>query len=186
MAGAAGTMEPESFLAWRRVHGAHHELVRGRLVPLERRSDRHVRIRRNIVALSADGVTADLDAAIVCRSDTVRVTDARVPRRDSGRDQPDVLVQVLAPDARAADLLDCWMDYDGLPGVAAFVLLCRDQPQAFVLERMGAHLALRGPYNTLDAVIDLADVGVRLALADVYEGVDFPEPAAPALAPPLI
>lgn len=153
-------------------------------MPRERRSDRHAQIRRNIVALSTNSVTAELDAAVVCRCDTVRVTDARFPSRDSGPDQLGVLVQVLPQEARATDLLECWADYDRLPGVAAFVLVCRDRPRAFVLEREGAHLALNGPYDSLDAVIELTDVGVRLALADVYEGVDFPAPAAQALTPP--
>jgi Uma2 family endonuclease len=86
---------------------------------------------------------------------------------------PLVIVEVLSRSTQAKDKFDKLEEYQGLPSLEQYVLVWQDQPQAVVHTRLGEDLWQQQTLKGLDKEIDLPGLGLRLPLAQVYEGVTF-------------
>lgn len=74
-----------------------------------------------------------------------------------------------------------FIDYDSVPSISTYLIFWQDAAKAVVFRRgKGGRLVQTDQHEGPDAAIALDDVGVRPALADVYEGVEFPAPATAA------
>lgn len=105
------------------------------------------------------------DAMVVCQSN---------PESDHFQNQPVVIVEVLSDSTRRTDLGEKRDAYLTIPSLkvllfvetdSASVTLHRRAPEGgFSIER----------HNGLDAVVPLPEIDASLALADLYERVEFP------------
>jgi hypothetical protein len=87
-----------------------------------------------------------------------------------------VLVEVLFPRTRRTDEGEKKDAYLTIPALSAYVLVEQATATAVVFRRT-EHGFVSELYQGLEAVIPLGEIDVELALAEVYDGVDFtPEP----------
>lgn len=94
------------------------------------------------------------------------------PADDTFQDQPTVIAEVISDATRRIDEGEKRDAYLTIPTLSAYLLIESDSPRVVVYERSErgfiAHL-----YEGLDAIIPLPAIGTHLALADLYERVDF-------------
>jgi Uma2 family endonuclease len=177
------TMTGEEYLAWEARQERKHELVNG------------------VVRLMAGGTVAHntiaLNCAVALRIGlkggpcNVFVSDLKVRTRDHGyrypdvtvdcgapnskdlfADKPTVIVEVLSPSTEWFDETDKLDEYRSIASVNHVVLLSQQRPFARVWTRDG-ELWRTQDADGMDAEIALSTLGLRLAMNDVYEGVEF-------------
>jgi Uma2 family endonuclease len=94
------------------------------------------------------------------------------PANDTFQDQPVVIAEVISDATRRIDEGEKRDAYLTIPTLSAYLLIESDSPRVVVYERSErgfvAHL-----YEGLDAVIPLPAIGAQLALADLFDRVDF-------------
>jgi len=107
------------------------------------------------------------DASVVCRQN---------PGTDSFQDEPTVIFEVLSRSTRRIDEGEKKDAYLSIPSLALYILVEQDSP-AVVAYRRTARGFEREVYEGLDAVIPMSEVEADLALAEIYEHMEFtPEP----------
>jgi Uma2 family endonuclease len=103
------------------------------------------------------------DGSIVCRPN---------PPTDSFQDDPAVLIEVLSRATRRLDEGEKHDAYLTIPSLAVYVVIEQDSPAVVAFRRTDAGF-VREVYEGLAAVVPLAEVGIELPLAEVYEAVEF-------------
>jgi Uma2 family endonuclease len=107
------------------------------------------------------------DASVICRPN---------PQTDSFQDDPAVIVEVLSRRTRRIDEGEKRDAYLTIPSLSVYVLIEQDTAAVVALRRTEGGF-VREVYQGLDAVLPLAEIGVDLPLAEIYETVEFtPEP----------
>jgi Uma2 family endonuclease len=107
------------------------------------------------------------DASVVCRPN---------PQTDSFQDDPAVLFEVLSRRTRRIDEGEKKDAYLTIPSLSVYVMV-ETETAAVVALRRTAGGFVREVYEGLDAVLPLAEIGIDLPLAELYETVEFtPEP----------
>jgi len=107
------------------------------------------------------------DVSMICRSN---------PPDELFQDEPVAIVEVLSKTTRRTDLSEKKDAYLTIPSLQVYVLIEQESPLAVAFRRTGSGF-VREVYDGLDAVIALPEIDAELALAEVYEGVEFvPEP----------
>lgn len=106
------------------------------------------------------------DVQVVCRHN---------PGSDHFQDDPAVIIEVASPSTRRTDEQEKRVAYFNVPSLRAYILVDQERVAATVWRRSETGF-VREDYEGRSAVIALDEIGARLALADVYEGVT-PEPA---------
>lgn len=184
-------MSADEFLVWRLDREGTWELVDGLPVlkfdngptMMAGGTKRHARVAANvIVALSnrlRDGPCYPLGSDLAVRMPRGNVRQPDVTVECGGGNDDDleatdakVLFEVLSPSTRRTDLVLKTNEYQRLPGLAHFVLLEPDRPEAILWSRQPAGDWLADRVAGLDGVLDLAGVGVSLPLAEVYAGLE--------------
>lgn len=182
-------MTVEEFFAWQLDQEERYELVDGIPVPLRGMtgaSNAHDGIVVNIIASLHDQLrggpcrVATADTAVRTAIRGVRRPDVTVectpidPASYEAR-APKLLVEVLSPSTRRIDELRKPEEYKRLPTTAAILFIEPRQAQALLLARQSDGTWLDTPFQGLDALILLPEIGASLALRDVYEGVPLEE-----------
>ena len=108
------------------------------------------------------------DVMVVCQPGS--------PREHFHR-HPTLIVEVLSDSTRRTDESEKREAYLLIQTLGVYVMLEQDTLAA-VAWRRGDHGFVREVYRGLDAVIELPEIEARLALAEVYEAVEFPSPNA--------
>lgn len=103
------------------------------------------------------------DGMIVCQPN---------PPDDTFQDHPVVIAEVLSEATRRIDEGEKKDAYLTIPSLMAYLLIESDQPRVIVHRRTETTFAAE-VYEGTDAVIPLPVEGCSLALAELYEGVDF-------------
>jgi len=103
------------------------------------------------------------DASIVCRPN---------PQSESFQDEPAAIFEVMSKATRRLDMSEKKDAYLTIPSLSSYVLLEQDTPAVIVHRRTEQGFA-REVYEGLEVAIRLADTDVELALAEIYEGVEF-------------
>jgi Uma2 family endonuclease len=103
------------------------------------------------------------DASVVCRPNAPE---------ESYQDEPTIIVEVLSKRTRRTDEGEKKDAYLTIPSLVAYVLVEQDSA-AVVVHRRTEHGFVREVYQGKNAAIPLAEIGIELPLADVYEGVEF-------------
>jgi Uma2 family endonuclease len=107
------------------------------------------------------------DVSVICRPN---------PPTDSFQDEPSVLVEVLSDRTRRIDEGEKKDAYLTIPSLSVYVLIEQETPTVKVYRRTENGF-VREVYQGLDAVVPLGEIEINLALAEVYDGVEFvPEP----------
>lgn len=184
-------MTVEEFFAWQLDQEERYELVDGIPVPLRGMtgaSNAHDAIVVNLIislgsqlrggpcrVASAD--TAVRTAIRRLRRPDVTVECAPVDPTSYEARAPKLLVEVLSPSTRRIDQVRKPEEYKRLPTVAAILFVEPAQAQALLLSRQADGTWLDTPFQGLEAVIPLPEIGASLTLRDVYEGVPLEAPA---------
>ena len=93
---------------------------------------------------------------------------------DSGhgwRDRPTVLFEIISDETRRVDEREKRFVYLQIPSLQAYVRIEQSSPEAVVERRTNAWHGEK--YTGLDAVLELPEIGVRLALAELFERLTF-------------
>ena len=90
--------------------------------------------------------------------------------------EPVVVFEVLSPSTASIDHIVKNGEYRDTPSIRRYVMLEQAQMAATVFSREGDDWV--GRVVAGNAVLAIPEIGVELPLADLYEGVTFPEPPA--------
>ncbi len=101
------------------------------------------------------------DAQVVCRPS---------PAGTVFQDEPAVVFEVISESTRRIDEQEKRAAYLSIPTLNAYVLIEQDHPAATVWRRT-EHGFVREDYAGADVVVPFDDIGVRLSLADLREGL---------------
>lgn len=103
------------------------------------------------------------DGSVVC--------DANDPA-DTFQDKPIVIAEVLSESTRRNDEGEKREAYLTIPSLQVYLLIEQDKPQVVVYRRADQGFTTE-LYEGLDAVIPLSEVEAELALAELYERIEF-------------
>jgi Uma2 family endonuclease len=177
---------PEEYLEFERQSDTKHEYVDGEIYDMVGGSYNHNVIGANTIRLLGNAL---LDGpCTVSTSDTkVRVTktmytypDAAVVCGDPAfeGDRTDVLlnpiliVEVLSPSTEKYDRGDKFQSYRSLASLESYLLIAQDTPHVEHWARQGDQWVF-SEAKGLETEIEIASLGVRLALAGIYHRVVF-------------
>lgn len=146
-----------------------HQAIGDNLVSLlrERLRGSACRVRGPTLKIEVMGRIRYPDAFVYC---TPAPRDATVIR------DPVVVFEVLSPSTSRTDRIEKLREYQATASILRYVILEQDSIAAMVFARHdGAWLAR--PLVGGD-VLEMPEIGVELPLAEIYDGVELPEPAA--------
>jgi Uma2 family endonuclease len=187
-------MTAEEFFAWQLGQAGLYELVDGVPVPhvkmMTGASAQHDRATVNIIStlnqqLRGSGCrpTTD-DIALRTGITTLRRPDITVECGELVRDtyesrSPRLVVEVLSPSTSSVDRFRKLDEYRRHPSLRCILLVETRFPGVLLYRRADEAWAPE-TYEAMTDVIDLPEIGARLALADIYDDVAFePGRAAP-------
>jgi Uma2 family endonuclease len=98
------------------------------------------------------------DVSVVCDSN---------PDDDSHQDKPVVIFEVLSQSTRRIDEREKKDAYLMIPSLKVYALVEQHVPAIVVFRRTGAGFVCE-PYDGLDAVLPLGEIGTELPLSEVY------------------
>jgi Uma2 family endonuclease len=104
------------------------------------------------------------DAFVVC---------ARVAHGATVVNDPAVVFEILSPSTAMVDRIVKNQEYRDTPSTRRYVLLEQDQQAATIFARAGDDWV--GHVVSGDVVLDMPEIGIAVPLAELYEGVEFPE-----------
>jgi Uma2 family endonuclease len=126
------------------------------------------------VLVNATGLYTYPDVAAVCGEPQFL---------DETRDtllNPSLIVEVLSPSTEGFDRGRKFEHYRSVESVGEYLMLASERVSAELYTRQPDGRWLLTFAGRLEDSLDLQSVGVHLALADLYEKVDFPTPPTPA------
>jgi Uma2 family endonuclease len=88
---------------------------------------------------------------------------------------PQFLFETLSPSTEKYDRGKKFEFYQAIETLQGYILVAQDRPHVDRYLRQPNGDWLRTSYDGLEAVLELPELGCRLALADIYEGVEFGE-----------
>lgn len=179
-------MEPQEFLEWCLDQEDRYELVDGFPVKMMAgATEYHDQIVANVIAALHGQLRGKL-----CR---VQTADIAIRTKIRGYRRPDVMVTCNPPRADALEAAEprmvvevlsksnaglAWQrkleEYRRREGLKYILLIDSRAPQATLLTR-GATDGEPIDADDLDAVFDLPEIGCRLPMRDIYEGLTFGE-----------
>lgn len=186
-------MSVGEFLDWQRDQDRNYELVHGvPVLPVKSMigaSDRHDRITVNAIGTLFAALRgtpcrpSTQDKSIRISHDTVRRPDVLVecgsPAPSSMEaDEPRVVVEVLSPSTTRYDRFQKLEEYKTVSAIRVILLVDSELPRVTVWRRQGDAWQ-RHEESGLDTLIELSEIGTRLALADLYDGLSFDSGEAP-------
>ena len=87
-------------------------------------------------------------------------------------DEPRVVFEVLSPSTMRYDRIQKLEEYKTHPAIRVILLLDTEAPQLTVWRREDEAWA-RTELTGLEAVVELPEIGAKLPLGDLYEGLTF-------------
>jgi Uma2 family endonuclease len=103
------------------------------------------------------------DLQVVCES---------TPQTADYQDSPVLIIEVLSPSTRRYDLDEKMQAYLQIPTMQCYIVLEQHQPLAIVMRRTTGGF-LRECVEGTQTNIELPFLGCSLAMADIYEGIEF-------------
>ena len=175
----------DDFLRWNEGREGKRDFVRGRIVEMMMNVSRnHAKLAAKLTSLllcALDETLYDIgtaDFSIRTVEGGIRYPDVFVDRAigegsDLAACEPVLLAEVLSPTSLARDFGEKVTDYTGLKSLAHYLILCQDEPRVWLFSRKEDGTFSREPdmLAGLDATLSLRDLGVTIALADLYRGI---------------
>lgn len=182
-------MTVEEFLSWQQRQDKLYELVDGLpLLPLKMMtgaSQAHDRVVVNIIREFANQLrrgpcrpTTD-DLAVRIPAGNIRRPDVTVECGEGRRGDvtvavPCAVLEVLSPSTMSFDRIRKIPEYQTVPTIEYILLVDTESPRIDVWTR-GPEGWTQIQHDGLEARVELPAIGARLLLADVYEGLTFPD-----------
>lgn len=91
-------------------------------------------------------------------------------KRDQYSTEARLIVEVLSPSTRQKDEREKWLSYRTVDSLEEYVLVEQDCPELVVYRRGTSWQRLE--IGGLDAVVEFSSIGLRVPLAEVFEGVE--------------
>ena len=176
----------ETFFAWQERQAERYELVGG--FPLKMMAG-----ARNVHDDIVVNILADLRNQLrgrPCRPFTadgsVETLPGRIRRPDLGIDcgrrdpemfkaaEPRLVMEVLSPGTRDFDTFEKLGEYKGVESLDHIVFVEPDMPLVVHWCRAADREWTRRDIEGMDTSLDVADLGIDLALGEIYDGVSFP------------
>jgi Uma2 family endonuclease len=183
-------MSADEFFAWQEKQDRLYELVDGLpVLPLKMMtgaSQAHDRAVVNIIAAlhrqlrggpcrpTTDDLAVRIPAGNIRRPD-VTIECGQAGRRDMAVRDPRVVIEVLSPSTMSFDRFRKVLEYQTVSPLTHILLVDTEAPRIDVLARSGTETWTSMRYEGLVATIDLPTIKASLALAEVFEGIDFDE-----------
>lgn len=86
---------------------------------------------------------------------------------------PQVIIEVLSPTTEAYDLGKKFSAYQSIASFCEYVLIAQDRAHVIQYVRQADGKWLRSEHQGVGAVLELESLGIRLALRDIYQRVNF-------------
>lgn len=176
----------EQFLDWEERQELRHEFDGFRPEAMTGGTAAHERIKMNLAAALVSRLRGKpcqpFGSDLKVQTDhSVRYPDAfvvctPVPPKSTVVRDPVVIFEVLSPSTGLKDRITKNQEYRSLPSVRRYVMLEQDSMAATVFERSGDDWV--GHLLTQDALLRIPEIGIEVLLAELYEGIEFPEEAA--------
>jgi Uma2 family endonuclease len=87
---------------------------------------------------------------------------------------PRLIAEVLSPTTRDFDTISKLDEYKTIATLDRILIVEPNAPEVVVWGRDADRMWRKSLYTGLDSRIDMPEIGVTLALADIYDGVEFP------------
>ncbi len=177
------------YLAGEETAKRKHEYVEGLVYAMAGATNAHNRIATNgtiVLGAQLRGKSCQVFNSVT----TVRVRQTRGtrfyypditvacrlnPPQNTFQDAPVVIVEVISDSTRRADENEKREAYLSIDSLAVYILAEPSSAAAIVYRRIDSGFD-RELYLGHDAIIELPEIDCRLALADLYEHVEFPAP----------
>jgi Uma2 family endonuclease len=179
-------MTLEAFLAWEDRQELRHEFDGFQPVAMTGGTSEHSAIQRNLITALTNRLRgqqcqphgSELKVAV---AGSIRYPDAfvvcsTVPRGTTVVTDPVVVFEVLSPSTSTTDRIVKNQEYRDTPSIRRYVMLEQDRQAATVFARAGDDWV--GHVVSGNAVLVMPEIGIELPLAEMYEGVSFPEAEA--------
>ena len=124
---------------------------------------------------TTDDLAVRIPAGNVRRPD-VTVECGQADRRELAVREPRVVIEVLSPSTMSFDRIRKLPEYQTIATVAHILLVDTEAPRIDLLSRNRDGSWRQTKYDGLDARVDLPAIEASLALADVFEGLEFDQP----------
>lgn len=186
MAIAENRISREEYLEGELVSEIRHEYVAGNVYAMSGGTLNHQRIAGNFIRSAGNQLTgkpcfptgSDFkllvplaggdeafyypDGMIIC---------VPVPGDSLFTDSPSVILEVLSPTTRRTDEVQKFRDYITIPTLQTYILAETDGALLTVYRRDGDHFRMERIRDP-DAVLELPEAGVSIALAELYRDVE--------------
>ena len=191
MSSLAQTHSTEAqYLAWEREAEHRSEFVNGQIYAVAGASPEHAIITVNLgrelsaqlkgrpcrtystdirVRVSETGMYTYPDVVVACGENEFHVHNGR---REALLN-PTLIVEVLSDSTGAYDRGEKFAHYQSLSSLQEYVLVAQDQPRIERFLRQADGQWLYSAVSGREEALDLTSLGCRLALAEVYDNVDF-------------
>lgn len=170
-------MTPEEYLAFERESDCRHELVDGYLYAMTGASDRHEEIAANLLAtihahLRGSGCRVYGSNLKLRVGDDFFYPDLFVRcARERGdpyfKTDPVLIVEVLSPNTQRHDRGDKRLAYQSLPTLREYALVAQDAVRIDLFRRTATGWQVE-TCTAADATLELAAIGLRLAVCEIY------------------
>lgn len=158
----AGVSEPHALIVWN-IAGEFYNQLKGRPCKAYA-SDMRVKV-------DATGLYTYPDVVVVCGE--TRFDDEHKDTLTN----PTVLIEVLSKSTEAYDRGEKFLHYRRLESVTDYLLVSQHTARIERFARQGDGQWLHTETSGLGAVVEIASIGCRLALSDVYDKVELASPA---------
>lgn len=171
--------DSDQFLRWNLGREGKRELVHGRVAEMMVGATRmHARRVRRLARALEDCLdpglfevaTSDLGVktAVGVRYPDLVVDRAGSDGSDLAAAAPVLIAEVLSPSSLAIDLVDKVREYRDIASVAAYLVLAPDEARLWLWSRGTAEWSGPVMIEGAEGVVQLAQLGLSLRLADVY------------------
>ncbi|MBW4090976.1 MAG: Uma2 family endonuclease [Proteobacteria bacterium] len=177
-------MDRDAFLAWENRQELRYEFDGFAPVAMTGGTFAHAMIQSSLLRVLGNLLRGSPCRVVgselkVLAAGSIRYPDAFVICSPVARDavlieDPVVIFEILSPATATTDRIVKNREYRATPSVQRYVLLEQIRPAATVFTREGTDWI--GRIVDADAVLALPELGIDLPLAELYEGIAFPDP----------
>jgi Uma2 family endonuclease len=189
-------ISPEEYLAQERLAERKSEYFRGEVFAMSGASRRHVRIVTNLVStiwprvkgraceVYANDLRLRVTPAGLYTYPDVMVVCGNPQFADDQKDtlvNPVLIIEVLSDSTRTYDTGRKFQHYRALPSLAEYLTIEQDEPRIAHWTRQRENHWDFVEFDNLAQSTQLTSIGCSLALAEVYDRIEWPDPSSPSL-----
>jgi Uma2 family endonuclease len=183
-------LSPQEYLALERQAETRSEYYRGEIFAMAGASWEHTLIKDNLARKAGDQLeggscrvlTSDLrvkvDATGLYTYPSIVIVCDKPQFEDKVMDtllNPRVVVEVLSDSTEKYDRGAKFAQYRQLPSVQEYVLVAQDRPLVERYVRQADDSWMLTAFSAMTETFAFGTIPVKVALADIYRGVEFPE-----------